>query len=1348
MQKRLVSEYIGGVNRVCMAWGRFLQWCMLVLPGQVFWFSAQAQPSLAQHLPFPAGTVYEILRDSKGFMWFAASSGLYRYDGYATVVFKHDPDNSNSLSDSFITSLKEDHDGNLWVGTLNGGLNKFIPATNTVIRLNKSSPDRLGIPIQYITDINVDEAGTIWVVSGKVYKINPATLALDSLPLALPSDFDITKIFFGRHNAIWVGSNGDGFGLYDKSTGQFEIYQVAHPDAAIANRANVIRNIQEDEHGTLWLATYGGLVQFNPATKSIRHWVNKPDDPSGLRHNSLWNVYPDKHRKIWIASWGGGVSYYDVALDRFENSMFKPGGLFGIRNNEVRSFFADYDGTFWLGTNGDGIYKIKPIEALKELPGSEQLKKPIRAVIAGKRYPYFLSDQFGLTAYSEESGIAFTLPPFRDRKPNGLGGNFVSGIAERSDGKIFIGTDFGITEFNPETKKANYYFNIPGDNTSLSHNSVNAVFIDSKNRLWAATPFDLNLFIPDTRQFYKFRKPEFFQKSILQFLETTEGLWLGTATGGLLLFNPEKDSIIHSFQNTTDREGLSNNYITALFQDQQNYIWIGTQQGLNRYNPHTRKVERILTATRLDDSIISNIVSGTNDEILIQSEYEIFSCLWNEAINEPEFIKLPSPFSSTGAQILGVKDRNYNLIVADKIYRLPYSAYTASTTVAPVVITQFAIDPNNRHPLDSAELTINPSYRKSITLAHDQNLFSIEFALLDFTNTKNNEYAYMLENFDNAWTYCGTRRFVTYTNISPGTYIFRAKGKGHNGIWNEEGASMIITILPPPWKTWWAYTGYGLIFIGLLWLARRNIINRERLKAQVALEQKEKQTLRELDHLKTKFFSNITHEFRTPLTLIQGPADHLLEKTTDKEAIQHLNLIKSNTQRLLKLINQLLDLAKLDAKEAKLDVKPLNLASLCRSTMAQFTSLAESRNITFQWQLTEPIPDVQGDVEKIETILINLISNATKFTSSGGQVKVSATFEDGKFYFRVEDTGRGIPANKLKRIFDRFYQVEASDSSHAEGTGIGLALVKEYVELMRGIIHVESNPGKGTVFTVTIPLQPSTTPAQPDTQEHNALVDRQDPTVTSSAAHLPLLLLVEDNEDIRTLIKSCLGSSYRYSEARHGREGLEKARTEIPDMIISDLMMPEMDGLEFCERIKKDPNTNHIPFIMLTAKAADEHKLTGLQTGADDYLIKPFNKQELIYKVQNLVQLRDKLQEHIKLNLLATATPVKAISASEQFIMKAKTFVEANLGDTTLSVERLAEELNLGREQCYRKLMALTGLSPSAFIRKLKLQRAAQLLSAKAAPVSQVAYQVGYENLSHFSKAFKEEFGKLPSEYA
>jgi signal transduction histidine kinase/ligand-binding sensor domain-containing protein/DNA-binding response OmpR family regulator len=1330
------------VLKRALLWG---VWGMLhlLLPVTLF-----GQPSLAQHLPFPEGTIYSILRDKKGFMWFGASSGLYRYDGYTTVAYRHDPGNANSLSDSFVMKLCEDDDGNLWIGTLNGGLNKFIPATQTFIRLNKSTPDSLGISEKLISDIDKDKAGNIWVVANGLYKINPATLKTERYAQR-DNKFSLTGIFFDKHGNSWIYSNGDGIGRFDTATRNIEAYTLFHPEPVTRERANVIRSIREDKDGNLWLATYGGLARFDPTTKTFTHWVNEPGNSRSLRHNSLWEIYPDRDGKIWIASWGGGISYFDPNTGQFENNAFKPGGIFGITSNEVRCLYVDADGTRWCGTNGNGIYKIKTRAGLNPLPGSDVIKRPVRNAIEGERYLYFLSDQHGLIAYTENEGLAFTLPPFRDRKPNGLGGNFVSGVAERGDGKIFIGTDFGVTEHDPVAKKCAYYVNIPGDGTTLSHNSVNTVFIDSKNKLWVGTPFDVNLFIPDTKQFYKFRNPEFYNNSVLQLLETKEGLWIGTARGGLTLLDPDTGKSIQSFQYSTENNsGLTNNFITALFEDSKNYVWIGTQQGLNRYDPVKKIVERIPPQSGLTASLVKDIVENSSQEILVYNDAGIFSFRPSDDIAAIRFKKIPSPLVNSTVPAIKVKGKNFFLLFAEnQVYRLPVTPTADSVPVSPMVITQFALDPNNRHPLDSAELRVDPAYRKHITLDYDQNLFSIEFALLDFTDSENNQYAYILENFDETWTYSGTRRFVTYTNISPGTYTFRAKGAGHSGAWNEEGVSLTITILPPPWKTWWAYTLYAIGFIALLLAARQNIINRERLKTRIALEQKEKQTLKELDHLKTKFFSNITHEFRTPLTLIQGPADHLLEKTSDPESIRQLQLIKDNAQRLLKLINQLLDLAKLDANEMNLYLQPLDLAALVRNTLTQFTSLAESKNISYLWQLTEPLPPVLGDAEKIETIIINLVSNAMKFTPHGKQVRVSTQFQDYTFTLKVEDTGRGIPANKLPHIFERFYQVEASDSSHAEGTGIGLALVKEYVELMKGIIHVESQPGKGTAFTIILHFTPSTQPVLDNDVPATNRARDEHAQESDAPAHLPLILLVEDNEDIRTLIKTCLGSSYRYSEARHGKEGLEKARAEVPDIIISDLMMPEMDGLEFCARVKKDNHTNHIPFIMLTAKASDEHKISGLQTGADDYLIKPFRKEELIFKVQNLIHLREKLQEHIKLNLLTSPSPVEATSAAEQFILKARTFVEAHLGDSHLSVETLAAELNLSREQCYRKFMALTGLPPSAFIRKLRLQRAARLLAAQAGPVSQVAYEVGYENLSHFSKAFKEEFGKLPSEY-
>jgi signal transduction histidine kinase/DNA-binding response OmpR family regulator len=560
-----------------------------------------------------------------------------------------------------------------------------------------------------------------------------------------------------------------------------------------------------------------------------------------------------------------------------------------------------------------------------------------------------------------------------------------------------------------------------------------------------------------------------------------------------------------------------------------------------------------------------------------------------------------------------------------------------------------------------------------------------------------------------------------------------------------------IESLPAPLNIQVFYFRLGILIeiisfsLGLGYMQRLDEINRVQAETKLEKEHKQMLSFQELDQLKTKFFSNITHEFRTPLTLIQGPANELLEKTNDPEAKKLLTMIKNNSARLLTLINQLLDLAKLDAREVKLTMKPIRLDVLLKTTVSQFTSLASSRLIHFEWRILTEAHTVLMDEEKVETILTNLVSNALKFTPARGIVLVSATYTNQLLEIEVKDSGRGIPAEKLPHIFDRFYQVEATDSSHSEGTGIGLALVKEYVELMKGTIQIESQVGVGTSFKVSIAL--ASAPPMVVEEKVNAIDEHIPEESNGGDDQLPLILIVEDNQDIRSFIKTCLGNQYRYSEARHGREGLDKAQHEIPDIIISDLMMPEMDGLELCGEIKKDVRTNHIPFIMLTAKAADENKMEGLQTGADDYLIKPFNKAELALKVHNLVLLREKLQAHLKGTLLSQATPIVVTSASELFVAKAKAFIEANMKDETLSVETLAAELNLGREQCYRKMSALTGFSPSVFIRKLRMQKAAQLLASKWGPISQIAYEVGFENPSYFGRAFKEEFGKPPSDY-
>ncbi len=506
--------------------------------------------------------------------------------------------------------------------------------------------------------------------------------------------------------------------------------------------------------------------------------------------------------------------------------------------------------------------------------------------------------------------------------------------------------------------------------------------------------------------------------------------------------------------------------------------------------------------------------------------------------------------------------------------------------------------------------------------------------------------------------------------------------------------------------------------------------------------------LREMDKMKTNFFSGITHEFRTPLTLIQGPATEL-QNSTDPNARQLGGLISRNADRLLRLINQLLDLSRLEARELNLKSAPVDLATLVQGVISQFASTASSRSIDYQHEIATPLPIVQGDKERIETILSNILSNSIKFTQKGGSIHIHTAWKKDKLVFQVRDTGRGIPADKLERIFDRFYQIKSEDASPSEGTGIGLALVKEFTERMKGVIDVESQPGVGTKFTIELPFTLATATLQEMVPENGrAKADEVAVLQHESEPGSPVILLVDDTPDILTFIKTCLGPRYTYLEAYDGKTGLELARKDIPDFVISDLMMPVMDGFEFCRNLKSDPRTDHIPFIMLTARADEASKLEGLLRGADDYLTKPFNKSELLLKVENILKLRERMQVAIRHQLLAQASPVTAESESDRFVQRARSFVENNMKDEQLNVEALASELNLGREQCYRKLMALTGMAPSAFIRTLRLQRANELLKARWGQVSQVAYEVGIDNLSYFTRAFKELYGQLPSEVA
>lgn len=829
-------------------------------------------------------------------------------------------------------------------------------------------------------------------------------------------------------------------------------------------------------------------------------------------------------------------------------------------------------------------------------------------------------------------------------------------------------------------------------------------------------------------------------------------LWIMTASG-LDLFHSKNETFEHVY---TDRE-LPN----CFFKINEDSLLVGTERGLVEIT--RRNGEYIVNPIKSSPKVpVLNIQKDNKGNLWLRTNkgllyHDRTNGIWLE-FDDSDGIKHTAHYYSK----LHVA-KSGRLIAVDRdgiSFFDPQNLHISHKKTFPQIIR---LSVNNEAPTigtvtrETFLIPFSISTLTELTLDHVHNHFTLEFAAMQMTAPEKNLYRHMLEGYDPDWIETDYKdRTATYTNLPAGTYTFRVKASNHHGVWSDNERTLKVIILPPPWRTWWAYTGYGLLVAGLLVWARRNIVQRERLKANLRLEQLEREKehfelekAKEVDKVKTSFFTNISHEFRTPLTLIKGPVQNMIEQFVhgqneiDRARIaEQLKLVQRNSDHLLKLINQLLDLARLESGTLKVERSEGDLNSFINAVGSTFASLARQKNIQFTVELPEQRYTGVFDKDKVETILINLINNALKFTPSSGSVVVTArvTRDPDTLTLRVRDTGIGIPPEHQSKIFERFHQV--SESHKEVGTGIGLALVRELVVLMNGNISVTSEVGKGSEFVAQLPVQiiegvgnalvaeeaqlsPGTDPlpATPDSQTSTA--DRE------AHAGKPYVLVVEDNTDLRHFIIDALGREFNFLEAENGVMGLLIAGAEVPDLIISDVMMPEMDGVTMTGKIKKDIRTSHIPLILLTAKSTEDSKLHGLESGADDYLTKPFNKSELLLKVRNAIGRQFKLREKLRAELMSTAPPVEVLSADEQFLNKVKETILNRLSDEQLSVESLAEEIGLSRVQLYRKITALTGLSVNELIRKLRLQKASQLLAQKWGPVSQVAYEVGFSNLSY-----------------
>ena len=828
----------------------------------------------------------------------------------------------------------------------------------------------------------------------------------------------------------------------------------------------------------------------------------------------------------------------------------------------------------------------------------------------------------------------------------------------------------------------------------------------------------LDLFDPQTKEFQSYtvdpnKKGSITSHSIRSiYQDSKDRLWFGTSGGGLCLFDYETET----FSAYTMRDGLPSNSIYSIEEDSRGRLWMGTGYGLSCFDP----VNETFTNFDQSDGLAGNQFSTG-------------------------YVNAGSSFKGKDGTLYFGGSEGVTYFHPDEIL--------LNEDIPPVALTQFSIFDHPQPGLHEAE---------QITLDYDQNFFSFEFAALNYTNAHQNQYAYQLEGFDRDWIYSDTRRYASYTNLDPGTYTFRVKGSNNDGLWNEAGTSVQVVILPPWWQTWWAYAMYLLAAAGLLYAARHLTVKRERLKNELKLQTMEAEKMHEVDHMKSRFFANISHEFRTPLTLISSTAEKLKTEDADRPwRNKDYSLMQRYIHRLLSLINQLLDLSRLENKQLRVQKDSLDITHFLQVLAASYTSLADSKGIHYTYELPDQEASVLADEDKLEKVIINLLSNAFKFTPEGGSVLFSAEmipefFGSSQMYqlqIRVEDSGIGMSAQEQAHIFERFYQADDSSSRGYEGAGIGLALTREMLQLMQGDISVESSLGKGSVFMVKLPLEQ----AKKLKPVHQHVTDRKtDSAITFpepeleeviQSAKKPLLLLAEDNADLRAFIVHSLGAAYQVLEAPNGRVAYQLALEKKPELIISDVMMPEMDGIKFCQELRANPQTCHLPFIMLTARAGDDNLLQGLEKGADAYLTKPFRMDELKLRVSKLLEQRQKLREIFRQQIILQPEAVEVSSAEAVFLEKLCKIMESRITEPALDVETLSHELCLSRVHLHRKLKQLSGQSPSEFIRNFRLERAAALLEKESGNISEVAFAVGFSSLTHYSKCFRKKYGMSPSAY-
>jgi signal transduction histidine kinase/ligand-binding sensor domain-containing protein/DNA-binding NarL/FixJ family response regulator len=1313
--------------------------------------------------------VYQIVQDKKGFIWIGTEEGLNKFDGKNFTEFTTRP-GRYSLSHNRAQTLMLAPDGNIWVGT-SDGINIYDYKSDSIIQVKtNTSPLKLvynditcltmsknnritwigtyGDGLHYfdwnkrvfsrfrfpkiigakepllVMRILEDDNKRLWIgtQNNGLYRYDIEQRTLEYCKLK-DQNQNISAIYQDSYRRLWIGTS-KGCYVYNETTGEFEA--VTYP-AGLST--GIINSFREDQQGKLWIGSdlflYNFPVRlFSRTDKFAYQAISHGESVYDINCPSITSLLVDRDNNVWIGTVWGGVNMMQGQQPKFKLYKQDPDKPLSLPKTPITGISRDSQGNLILSTTTKGIYKMNPFSSdFRKLITSKNYEGyDFQTVMVDRDQNIWLGTFKNGLIKLNRNGAEIANIVSNPADSSSLPNNDVRCVLQTNDNKIWVGTQRGIAVINPENQHIEKVIRL------YNNTGIRTIKEGADGLIWIGTYGAGAVTYNQLTGKLDYQPTPFANPLIVFDITINNGkVWLATHGDGVYGFDPKSKK----YQSYSEKDGLVTNFTNSIMADKQGVIWIGTVKGISKINPKTGEVQNF------------------NNQDGVQSQ----------GLYERSVYMLPDGQMLFGGTV------GLNIFNPQNVYKNDHCP--------PVLFTRLSVFNQTITPSEKGKspLKENITTADNIRLKYDQSVFTIEFIGLNYNATQKIQYAYLLEGTDSRWNYIGNQNSVTFRNLSPGTYTLKVKASSPDGVWCDDNtASITIVISPPFWLSWWAFVLYSIIIGAILYFIWQFLTLKIRSANELRIERAKLEKEEELHQEKLQFFTNISHEFRTPLTLLIGPLEKLQTDETDEAKKSNIRLMLRNARRLLLMVNQLLDFRKAEKGQMNLNVRYADIIGFVSEITRSYEELKQSKNIQFNFEHSDTELMTWFDAEFIDKCLFNLLSNAFKFTPEKGSISVSvrrvtdSATGANNIEIAVTDNGKGIAGDEISLIFNQFY-VGKEHSKMQPGSGIGLHLTQLLVELHHGTIRVESTPGLKTVFTINIPSDQKAYAVHEFAGENATVVKQENGMIDSDTTiyehsmlekasgdrHKKRILLVEDNAEIRSYITEILGSGYVIDEAGDGKTGLQLATEKEYHLIITDLMMPVMDGLEMCKQLRMNIETDHIPIIMLTAKSTIENRIEGLNAGADSYISKPFHPEHLTVRVSKLIEQRELFRERFskKISLESIQNQsTQAESPNEQFLQKAITVILDKMVDSDFNGDALAAELYISRMGLHRKVKALTGQSTGEFIRNVRLKRACELLAIPGKSISEVCYEVGFNSPSYFTTCFTETYKMTPSEYA